>query len=217
MYTRRRVAGLIGGSVMLTSGCLGVLTGEESFSRTADPARTDEDIADDTEYKLESIEEQTVEEQFEVAGETRSVEATNWISTYEKSIEMPLLGEAKTGVFAIVSTPAFEFAGKTLNPIADYSNQELVDLLASEYDELTIREEVESNDRSIQGSTVEMSKFDAVAEFEGQEIDVFVHVGSFQNEEDFLIPLGIYPQDREDEEESNIVALVEAIRHPAEA
>lgn len=217
MYTRRQAAGLIGGSVLLTSGCLGFVTGEESYSETADPAKTDEETSKDTGYELESVKEQTAEEEFEIAGETRTVEANNWVSTYEKSFEMPILGEAKTGVFAVVSTPAFEIAGQTLNPIADYSNAELVELLASQYDDLTVREEVGTDELSIQGSTVEVSKFDAAATFQGEDLDVFVHVGSLRNEDDFLVPLGIYPQDRESEEEPNVVKLMEAIEHPTEA
>jgi len=217
MFTRRRFAGLVAGSTLLTTGCLGVLTGEESYSESAQPARTAESTAGETGYEFAGTEEQVIEEEFEVAGQTRSVEATNYVSTYEKTMEVPVLGEAKTGVFAVVSTPAFEIAGRTLNPISEYSNAELVDLLASEYEQLEVREEVGTDELSILDTTVEVSKFDAVATFEGQEIDVFVHVGSFQHEEDFLVPVGIYPQDRENEEEPNVVALFENVTHPIES
>lgn len=216
MHTRRQLIGALGSAgIVATSGCLGILTGEEAYEQSASPVRASEGASQETGYELESMEEQTVEESFEVAGQERTVVATNWIATYEKSLEHPLLGETETGVFAAVSTPAFEIAGRTMSPVAEYSNRALVNLLASQYEQLEINEEVGTTTHSTLGSEVEVSKFDATATFNGQEIDVFVHVGSLQDGDDFVIPVGIYPQQREDQEEPNIETLIESLEHPA--
>lgn len=200
---------------MATSGCLGILTGEEAYEESASPVRASDKASQETGYERKSIESQEIEESREIAGQERTVVAKNWIATYEKTLDHPLLGEAKTGVFAAVSTPAFEIAGKTLSPVKDFSNKKLVTLIASQYENLKVKEEVATNSRSTLGTTIEMSKFDATATFSGQEIDVFVHVGTVRDGEDFVIPLGLYPQQREDQEEPNIVTLIESLNHPA--
>lgn len=216
MHTRRQLIGALGGAgVIATSGCLGVLTGEKAYEKTASPVRASDEASQQTGYELKGVQEQTVEESFELAGQQRTVKATNFIATYEKTLEHPLLGETETGVFAAVSTPAFEIAGRTMSPVAEYSNRELVDLLASKYEQLTINKEVRTKSRSTLGKTIDVSKFDATATFNGQEIDIYVHVGKLQHNEDFVIPVGIYPQQREDKEEPNIVTLIESLEHPA--
>lgn len=216
MYTRRQLIGAVGATgVAATSGCLGILTGEEAYEKTASPVRASDDASQQTEYELKGVEERTIEESFEVAGQQRTVKATNFIATYEKTLDHPVLGETKTGVFAAVSTPAFEIAGQTLSPVAEYSNKKLVSLIASKYEQLTINEEVRKKSRSTLGKSIDISKFDATATFNGQEIDIYIHIGKLQHNEDFVIPVGIYPQQREDEEEPNIVTLIESLNHPA--
>lgn len=216
MQTRRQLIGAVGATgVAATSGCLGVLTGEEAYEKTASPVRASDDASKQTGYELKGVEERTIEESFEVAGQQRTVKATNFIATYEKTLDHPILGETKTGVFAAVSTPAFEIAGKTLSPVAEYSNKKLVSLIASQYEQLTVNEEVRKKSRSTLGKSIDVSKFDATATFNGQEIDIYVHVGKLRHNEDFVIPIGIYPQQREDEEEPNIVTLIESLKHPA--
>jgi len=216
MHTRRQLIGALGGvGLAATSGCLGVLTGEEAFEESASPVRASDGASQETEYELDSVEPMEVEETREVAGQERTVIAKNWVATYQKTLDHPVLGETQTGVFAAVSTPAFEIAGQTLSPVNDYSNKRLVTLLASNYEQLEVNEEVATNTHSALGSSFEVSKFDATATFNGQEIDIFVHVGSLRDGEDFVIPVGIYPQEREDNEEPNIVTLVESVEHPA--
>ncbi|MFB6234932.1 MAG: DUF6517 family protein [Halopenitus sp.] len=216
MHTRRQLLGAIGATgVAATSGCLGVLTGEKAYEKTASPVRASDDASKQTGYELKGVQERTIEESFKVAGQKRTVKATNFIATYEKTLDHPVLGETKTGVFAAVSTPAFEIAGKTLSPVAEYSNKKLVGLIASKYEQLTINKEVRKKTRSTLGKSIDVSKFDATATFNGQEIDIYIHVGKLQHNEDFVIPVGIYPQQREGEEEPNIVTLIESLKHPA--
>lgn len=216
MHTRRQLIGALAGTgVIATSGCLGILTGEEAYEESASPVRASDSASEETGYELESVEAQEIEETREIAGQERTVVAKNWIATYQKTLDHPILGETETGVFAAVSTPAFEIAGQTMSPVNDYSNRELVDLLASQYEQLEVNEEVATNSRSTLGSSVEISKFDATATFNGQEIDIYVHAGSLRDGDDFVIPVGIYPQQREDAEEPNIVTLIESLNHPA--
>lgn len=217
MQSRRRVVGLVGSTALLSmSGCLGFISGEEAYEVESQPARVDEATVSETDYEIDDIEEEVVEETFEVAGQEREVVATNYATTYEKTLDHPLLGEVEAGVFALFSTPAVEIAGRTLNPVGDYDNDELVDMLSSNYDELEVREQVETNTYEPLGQSYEASTYDASAEFAGQGVDVYVQVGSFQHEDDFLIPIAIYPQDRAEDEEPVVAKLSENLDHPTE-
>ena len=53
-----------------TSGCLGFLTGSEPLEESARPARVQSNVSESTGYELQGIEEQTLEETFEIDGHT---------------------------------------------------------------------------------------------------------------------------------------------------
>ncbi|WP_125920015.1 DUF6517 family protein [Haloparvum sedimenti] len=217
MHSRRRVLGVVGSSsVLALSGCLDFVTGEGAYQVSAEPAVVSSSTADGTDYELQEVAERVIEEQFEVAGQERSVEATNYVATYEKTVEFGPIGEAAVAVFAVLSTPAVEIAGQTLNPVAEYDNERLVQLLASNYESLEVRGEAETLTYTPFDTEYEATKFDAVAQFEGQEIEVFVQVGSVRHEEDFLVPIAVYPQDRAEDEEPVVADLTGNLDHPAD-
>lgn len=213
MYTRRRALAAVGGIVGL-SGCVGFIRGEESLVLEAEVAEVEDTVAEEKGYELDEIETEVVVEELSAAGETREVEARNQVATYEKRMELPVIGDAKTGVFATISTPAVEFAGRTFNPVADYDNEELMDLLASNYDKIDAEERVEDDTVTVLGSDTEVTKFDGTATYEDRELDVYAHVGAVRNADDFVVVFGVYPQ-RFDDEESNVLELMENLRHPA--
>ncbi|SDY13119.1 DUF6517 family protein [Halopenitus persicus] len=218
MPTRRSIVGGIGAATLASaSGCLGFLTGSEPLEESASPARVQPNVSEATGYELQGIEEQTLEETFEIAGQERTVIATNAVATYEKSFEIPLLGDARAGVFAVVSTPAFEIAGQSLNPVSEYGEAELVDLVASQYEGLRVTDERARTTATTLGTDYEVAIFAGTATFQGQEVDVNVHTGSLRHEEDFLIPVGIYPQQLADQERANVETLLDSLEHPVEA
>ncbi|SEH55443.1 hypothetical protein SAMN05192561_10685 [Halopenitus malekzadehii] len=218
MTTRRSIIGGIGAATIgSTSGCLGFLTGSEPLEESARPARVQSNVSESTGYELQGIEEQTLEETFEIAGQERTVIATNAVATYEKALEIPLLGEARTGVFAVVSTPAFEIAGQSLNPVSNYDEAELVELVASQYEGLRVGSQRARTTATTLGSDYEVAIFAGTATFQGQEVDVNVHTGSLRHEDDFLIPVGIYPQERADRERAHVETLLDSLEHPVDA
>lgn len=197
-----------------TAGCLGFVTGQESLSFAADPAVASEDTASETGYETEGPKERTESREFTVAGQTRRVEVTNQVTTYEKVVEAPILGEARLGVFAAVSSPKVEIAGQTLNPIEDYSNERLVELLASQYE--GIKEPTRVGERTVEtlGGELTFETYEATATVQGQDIDVFLHVGRTAHGDDFVVPVALYPKELEGEERPNVVSLTESLEHP---
>jgi hypothetical protein len=213
MTTRRIVAVTLAVAVLTTTtGCIGFLTGEESLTFAAEPAAVDESAAQSAGYATDGPRVVEVNETFTVAGEERRVVAKNQVNTYEKTLDLGIF-EAKLGVFTVISSPAVEIAGRTLNPIGDYSNRELVGLVQSRYQGLSDVDEVSSQTITVQGQETQVTKYAAVANVEGQEVDVYVHVTKYRDGEDFVVAVGVYPQQLGGEED-NVLSMMRAIEHP---
>lgn len=212
MYTRRRALAIGAVGIGALSGCTQLASGDGPITREASPAEISSDALDETGHELQEEREETVSREFEVGGETRQVEATNYATVYTKTI-----GDTSTegSLFALVSTPAFKVAGQSFNPVADFTNQEILEFVAGEFGEVSVNESVSETTVTVLGTETTVTKFDAEAAFNGERIPVYVHVTSVENEGDIIIGAGAYPQELEGQEEANITQLYGGISHPA--
>ncbi|WP_144902591.1 DUF6517 family protein [Halobellus captivus] len=215
MSNRRTLAAVAVALLLVTSGCIGFITGDEPLTFAADPAAVSDEAAQDAGYELNGTQPLEINETFEVAGQERQVTATNYLTDYQKSMELGPLGETEVGVFTVVSTPAVEIAGRTLNPIGSYSNERLVEFVQEQYSGMSDIERVGEQNVTVQGTETTVTKFAATATLEGQEVDVYIHVTKYRDGDDFIVAIGVYPQQLDSEEE-NIISMIESIEHPAE-
>jgi hypothetical protein len=190
---------------------MGLASGDGPITREASPAEVDSAVLAETGHELEEQREETVSREFEVAGETRQVEATNYATVYAKTIDST---ETQGSLFGLVSTPGFNFAGQSFNPVSNFSNREILEFVAGEFGEITINESVSESTETVLGSETTVTKFDAEAAFNGERIPVYVHVTSVENEGDIVIGAGAYPQELESQEEAAITQLFGGISHP---
>jgi hypothetical protein len=217
VLNRRGGAAVAIGLLLVTSGCIGFLAGNEPLEFSAEPAAVSGGAASDAGYEPNGTRTLDVDRTFEVAGEERRVIATNYVAEYSKSVDLGLLGDAEVGVFNVVSTPAVEVAGQTLNPIGSYSNVRLVEFVQQQYSGLSDIERVGERNITVQGTETTVTKFAATATIQEQEIDVFVHVTKYRDGDDFIVAIGVYPQQLDGQEESNVLSMMRAIDHPVEA
>lgn len=218
MVLNRRGAAVVAiALLMMTSGCIGFLTGSEPLRFSAEPAAVSGSAAEDAGYEYNGTRELTVNRSFDVGGQERRVVATNRIADYTKSVEIGPLGDAEVGVFNVVTTPAVEVAGRTLNPIGSYSNARLVEFVQQQYSGLGDIQRVNDRNITIQGTETTVTKFSATATVEGQEVDVFVYVTKYRDGDDFVVAVGVYPQQLESQEEPNVFSMMQAIDHPVDA
>lgn len=188
------------------AGCSGSPTTFE-----AEPADTADAAASETGYEKQGTESQTISREF--AG--TSVEVVNRITTYQKTIDT-VLGSVRAGVFAAVSTPAVEVAGRTFNPVADYDTGKLIELLASNYEGISDPTRVGESSVEILGESRTYVRYEATATFEGREIDVAVHVTeALRDGGDFVVPLAVYPQQLGERGRENARTLARGVEHPA--
>ncbi|WP_284014017.1 DUF6517 family protein [Halobaculum litoreum] len=203
---RRAFIGAVAGATTVgLAGCSGSPTTFE-----ARPAGTSAAAADETGYEERGTESRTVSREF--AG--TDVEVINKVTTYEKTVDT-VLGSVRAGVFAAVSSPAVAVAGQSFNPVGDYDPGRLVELLAGSYGGLSDPTRVGESSVEVLGEPRTFVRYEATATFEGQEIDVFVHVTeALRSGEDFVIPVAVYPAQVGERGRENAHTLASGTEHP---
>lgn len=218
--TRRTVLTLALVGVLATTGCIGFLTGSESLEFDASEATVADATVEEQEYSEVRVKPLNIEREFTAAGQTRTVNVTNYIAEYSRAAEVPLLGtDQEVARFIAFSSPQVSIAGQTLNPIDDWSNEELLDRVQNSYSGLQNIERVGNYSVESLGEERTVTKFSADASFNGQEVPVYVHVTKFQHDgdsEDIVAAVGIYPQRLDEDsptEQARIQALIEGLEH----
>lgn len=214
MRHRRVVAALAVTGLLLTSGCIGFLTGSESLAFESEPVAVSDAALEETGYEEQRRTEQTVERTFSVAGQERTVTATNHLAEYGKSAGT-LFGDTQVSRFVAFTTPEVEVAGQgPFNPVGELSNRQLALRLTEQYDRLENVRRESNRTATAFGSETTVSKFRADARVAGgQEVEVFLHVAKIQHEGDFVIAIAVHPT--QVDEEANVDRLVGGIEHPA--
>jgi len=209
---RHVLAGLAVALLVLTGGCVGFLTGQESLSFESEPAEVADDARSSAGYETVRVESMSANRSFTVAGETRNVTVTNHVAAYQRAVEIGPLGTDPFARVTVLSTPAVEIAGRTLNPVGELSDRELATRLQSQYDSI---EDVRSaGNRSVEilGERRTVSRFDATTTVAGTEVDLVLHVTKFRHGEDFVVGIGVHPA-RLDGEEARVETMLRGIEH----
>jgi hypothetical protein len=218
MATIRGYAAVAAVSMLLiTSGCLGILSGDQTFEAT--PATTDNATAEEHGYEFQGTERQEVTRQFSAGGQSRNVTAVNYITTYERTLPIGAT-DAKAGVFAVIATPQVEVLGETFNPVGDMDNAELVGLVQDNYESLSVDNDSETvREAEVLGESTNVSRFEGQARIAGQNVDVYVHITRVRDNGDFVVPVAIYPQDLPEmlgDQQAAVFDMLEAIEHQDE-
>lgn len=210
MHRRRYVASVASAGSFASAGCLGdILDDATTFS--ANPAEVADSAATDAGYEHEGTESRTDEREF--AGET--VEVTSHFGRYHRSLEIPAVGEKRAGVFATIATPKVNVAGKEFNPVGEMDDEEIVGYLQDQYSQLSI--EGTRGRRTVQtlGSSEEVTTFAGRATLaDGIDLDVLLDVAKFEHGDDFVVVVGIYPEDLPDEGD-RVTTMIEGLEHEA--
>ncbi|RQG95378.1 DUF6517 family protein [Natrarchaeobius chitinivorans] len=209
MHRRTLLAGIGSAGAIGLAGCLGVAGLDE---HTANPVGVEEDARSDTGYEQSEPENLVIEESVGAVGYSEGVRVTNYLIEHEKAVDMGPLGEQRGAVFIVLSTPQISVVGQQVNPVEDKSTEELVELVASNYDGIGNVQHERDDDVSILGSSVTESIFVADAEFSGQDVEVNLHITeAVETDDDLVVSIGVYPRDLERRERENIETLMEAV------
>lgn len=214
METDRRAAalGLVLALAVLSAGCLGVLTGSEPAIFTASEAGVSESALDGTGFEAEQTETRWDNRTVEVAGQEREVRVQSHVATYRNSVSVGDDG-LTFGVFAVVATPQASVAGQAMNPIGRMEPRDLVEQVAqgSNGGFSDVQREG-TRTTTVLGTETDLVRFSAVAERQGQEVPVYIEVTRVRHEGDFVVAIGVYPQDSA-EMESQVETLFDGLKH----
>lgn len=206
--TRRAVGGLAVGSLAGLAGC-SALQGPITF--TAKAAVAGDAALSDTGYQQARSKKPTLTRKFA----SKKVKVTNVLNEYQKEMELSVLGSAKVGIFVAFSTPQVKVAGQgPFNPVGNWSNKELVLKLQSRFENLKNVKKVGSTTMTTLGKEAKVGKFSGTTTYDGKQIDLYLHVTKVKHEDDYVILLGVYPQEKSSEEQ-NIKKLIKSVTHPA--
>lgn len=208
---RRILVSVALAALLATSGCSGLLGGPVTFS--ASPATVNDNALNQTDYSLESIDNQTVSRNVSAAGETKEVEVTNVVANYHRTVDLGPLGEREAAVFTAFSSPQIDVLGQQFNPLENYDNHDLVMLLQSQYESVSDIQNVSSSERTVLGQQTVVSKYSAQATFEdGSSTDVYIVLTKVKHGDDYVVGVGVYPQQL-DGEDQRISTLLDGLQH----
>lgn len=215
MNRRRFLAGAGAFGLASLSGCLG-LAGLDEHEAT--PGGVDADTRGSTGYEQVGIEELPVEESVGVGPVTESVRIANYMTEHEKTVDMGPLGEQRGAVFMILSTPQIGIPNYQFNPVEDMSTRELVDLVDDNYDGIDDIQHEEDGTATVLDQPTTVSRFSASAQFDGEDVDVSLHVSeAVETDDDLLVAIGVYPELVRSKEEGNVEALMSGVVEHADS
>ncbi|KDE58800.1 hypothetical protein EL22_02510 [Halostagnicola sp. A56] len=203
---------LAGAAVLGTTsvaGCLGTFGMAE---HEASPASVDESARQDTGYEQTGVTEDTIEQSVDLAVFSQEVSVTNYITEHEKSVTVGPLTMDGGGGFLVVATPQASVLGQELNPVSDMSPKELIERVEGSYAGMENVTHQEDGSVTILDQETTQSRFTANSSYNGSDVEVSIHISeAVETEEDLLVTVGVYPNERRDEEESNIISLMESV------
>lgn len=206
------------GTLAVTAGCLDFVLGNGPMTFESARAAPTDRALEERGYEEKEVREETIERSQEVGGVERDFEASLWVSLYSKEIEY--MGQKREGsAFAAVSVPGMEVAGRSVNPLDDMSNEELLEEFLSQVDsengDVNDIQHRESFTLEILGDGREVDLFVGESEVEGETIEIEIKVTSFDHEGDLLVLLGVLPK-MNAEESANVEVLMESVEHPVD-
>ncbi|OVE84382.1 DUF6517 family protein [Natronolimnobius baerhuensis] len=202
------------GAVALTAGCLDFVRGEGPLEFEANQVVPSASALAETGYEEDEIEHKEIDEEVDI-GVEREIRASLWAGLYTK--ERELQGQTQdAGLFAAVSIPGIEVLGRSFNPLADLSGEELLEELMSQLDGEQDIDNISHEDSfglEILGEGREVTIFGGEAEYGDEVLEVEIALTSFIHEDDLLVLLGTHPRLLAGEA-ANIERLMESVEHP---
>lgn len=219
------------GAIVGTTGCVSRLNEATKF--TADPALLDDEYMETHTFERNMFESRKFEESIEVFGEEVSVSIQGWLAQYGRiedvSSSMPsdmsdgsMTPSVGGSAVSLLTSPAAEINGRSVNPLASGSFEEVVGTAISSIDNIELESDEPSEEYTTQfvGSdssevSVEVSVYDAVVKSDGRSLETAAHIGRVTNDEDVIISVAAHK--RGDQDEFDIIQQVfENVEHPAE-
>ncbi|WP_436927351.1 DUF6517 family protein [Halosimplex amylolyticum] len=193
-------------------GCLGFLTGSQPYEFAANATEVDDSTLESTEYRLASSDSPNRTFNVTAAGQTREVTISSEVRTYNRTVALAPEVEGEFARFSVYTTPAATVAGRSVNPVEDWSTERVVRRLVRSTSGLADLR-FQSN-RSVQflGADRTVSEYGARQSMGGTETNVTIHLSIVEHDGDTVIAVAVHPEDVD--ERSHVDELLAGLRHP---
>lgn len=181
--------------LLVTAGCVGVLTGAEPLTFEAGTASVSPAAQEAAGYEEVRRDVQAMTREVSAAGQTREVEVTNHLVEYSRSASVATVGAGELARLVILTTPAVEVLGRTFNPVGDLSNRELAEEVQSQYDGLGSLEPAGERTVDVLDTRATLSTFtgEATVGPTGEAVELTLHVTRIRAGGDFLVVIAVHP------------------------
>ncbi|MFB6110219.1 MAG: DUF6517 family protein [Halodesulfurarchaeum sp.] len=186
---RRAVLTLALVGLVASSGCALLAGGTLEF--TAAPATVSEAAQSAAQYELSRMQSPSINRTVSVAGQERTIRATNHLAVYER--ELAAGPVRATGTVLVLSTPQMTVFGQSLNPIGEMSPRQLLEAVAASRAGLSNVAIRGNRTVPVLGETATVTAFEATTEFGGRQVDVTVHLLRVAHEGDYVVALAVHP------------------------
>lgn len=219
MISRRRALLACAGAIPIaTAGCLDFVTGDGPIERSAKKALPSDSALDETGYEERESGWEEQGDTIEFASVERDVEIDVWTAAYAKTVEIEE-ATIEGSAFGLVSTPNEEVAGESLNPLADMSEDEVLEEVkanfGSEYDDLRDIEREGTETIEILDEDRDVAVYGGTTEHEDAEYEVALYLSLVEHDDDILVLIGAHPKELPDERE-NVETLMASVEHPVD-
>ncbi|MDS0282932.1 DUF6517 family protein [Haloarcula onubensis] len=225
---RRVILTAVVALLVVSSGCVGLLTGE-TVEFEASEGTVSDGTLDSTGYESNNTSERTITRDVSFFGQERTIRIVNQVTRYSKrgnlanatgnetlarAIER---GEVDSTTvpglsrFVVLTSPGATVAGQSLNPAASWSNERIFEEVAGQTGQLNDLEKDGSRTTESLGESRTVTEFTATTEVEGREVDVRAHVVSFEHEGDVVVAVGVHPENVDEAE--NVDELLGGLEH----
>ncbi|AFO58205.1 hypothetical protein NJ7G_2983 [Natrinema sp. J7-2] len=213
MDRRQFIGALAAGVIGTAAGCLSGINDVTTFS--AAPARVSDEAAAEAGYEYRGTRRRVDEER--VGGE--DIEATSYISTYDRAIDLPAeqFGDepVRSGVFGVLTTPQVRVGDADFNPVSELSNREIADRIQDHYAGLEIERAVGGRALEALGERFSVQTYGGTAMLQDEyEADIVLDIVQRDHEDDHIVVAAVYPAaDIVPGEAARIDTLVRGLEH----
>lgn len=197
--------------LVATSGCVDLVMGNTPTFESSEANVSDEAL-EESGYQLSESDTQNVTRNVSAAGQERTVRVTNHVTQFNRSMSLGPLGDQELGRFVVFTTPAVEMFGQTMSPVEDWSERRVLEEVATEYAEIEDISHEDNRTMTILGEERSVEVFTGTTTVGGNDVDVYIHVTKFRHEDDYVIALGVHPQQLPDEQD-RLDLLFQGIEH----
>lgn len=213
----RRVAIAVGLALMiLSSGCAAT---QEEFRFESSPATVSDEALSEAGYETaREAEALTVNRTVNAGGEERDVTVVNYASAYARQVSVAGQSRTLAGA-AVFTTPSISVVGQQFNPVADQSNEELVEQAQSRVEGqidgggIEDVELVENRTATILGEETTVGVFAGTTTVQGAEVELRILVTKVRHDGDFVIVAGAYPQALASDERPRLETVFDNVEH----